>query len=111
VLEPSTAPSGLIAALSDSDARVQLSAAWALSEIRDAAAIPAIREALTRDAGERVRRAQIRALLHSGETAEQLVRHLESADADVRAAVAQGLAGRNHSSPWPWPRPRPRPFP
>jgi HEAT repeat protein len=101
----------LIAALRDSDARVQLSAAWALSEIGDAAALPAIRDALSRDASERVRRAQIRALLHAGEAADQLVRHLESADADVRAAVAQALAGRSHSNPWPWPRPRPRPFP
>ncbi|MBP9898986.1 MAG: HEAT repeat domain-containing protein [Gemmatimonadales bacterium] len=110
-LEPKTAPRGLISALTDDDERVRMTAAWALSEIGDAAALPALRTALSRPATDRTRKAQIRALLETGEDPDRLVEQLKSPDASVRAAVAQALAGKSHINPWPWPQPRPRPFP
>ena len=110
-LEPKTAPRGLISALTDDDERVRMTAAWALSEIGDAAALPALRTALSRPATDPTRKAQIRALLETGEDPDRLVEQLKSPDASVRAAVAQALAGKGHINPWPWPQPRPRPFP
>ncbi len=110
-LEPESAPRGLIAALTDTSEVVRMTAAWAASEIGDTAALPALRTAMSRDANARTRRAQIRALVRSGESSEQLSRYLGSPHASVRVAVAQALAGRNHVDPWPWPQPRPRPFP
>jgi HEAT repeat protein len=106
-----TAPKGLIDALADSEADLRLKAAWALSEIGDEAAIPALRTALSRERDERARKAEVRALIHSGERAERLTELLESKDPQVREAAIRGIAGRSGVDPWPWPQPRPRPFP
>jgi HEAT repeat protein len=110
-MDLSKAPKGLIAALADGDARLRLRAAWAISEIGDAQAIPALRAALAKEQDARARKAELRALIHSGERAERLTELLQSSDPAIREAVIRGLAGRNHSDPWPWPEPRPRPFP
>jgi HEAT repeat protein len=105
------APKGLIAALRDEDAELRLTAAWALSEIGDRAALPALRAAVSREENDRARKAEIRALIHSGERAEQMSDLLKSDDEDVRRAAIQAVTGRHGVDPWPWPQPRPRPFP
>ena len=110
-LELSSAPRGLLAALTDGDPAVRLRAAWALSEIADAAALPALRAALGKEQDAKVRRAQVRALIKAGERTEELTRLLESPDPEIRQAAVRGLAGRRGVDPWPWPEPRPRPFP
>jgi HEAT repeat protein len=111
VLEPARAPRGLIAALADSDNDVRLKAAWALSEIGDSAALPAIRRALETESVDRTRRALLRGLISSGESEDQLVRMFASPNARDREMVARTLAGRTRIDVWPWPMPRPRPFP
>jgi HEAT repeat protein len=105
------APRGLITALGDRDAELRLMAAWALSEIGDAAALPALRTALSRERDEQVRKALLRALIHSGEPTERLSELLQSKDPRVREAAVRAVAGGNGPDPWPWPQPRPRPFP
>jgi HEAT repeat protein len=106
------APAGLIRAVNDTDEDVRTRAAWALSEIGDTVAIPALRQALRTERDGTARRAQLRALVRSGERSEEFFRDLlRSEDPDVRAEAVRGMAGRGHSNPWPWPMPRPRPFP
>lgn len=111
VIDPGTAPRGLVQAVRDAEPEVRQKAAWALSEIGDSAALPAIREALQRDNDDRTRRALLRALIRSGESEERLAGLFDSPDARVREMVARALAGRPRIDPWPWPMPRPRPFP
>jgi ABC-type phosphate/phosphonate transport system substrate-binding protein len=106
-----TAPKGLIAAVADADTDVRTRAAWALSEIGDSAAIPALRAALAKEPDADARKAQVRALIHSGERSERLTELLESKDPEVRKAAIRGVAGNDGVDPWPWPEPRPRPFP
>jgi HEAT repeat protein len=110
-LELERAPKGLIDALRDPDVDLRLKAAWALSEIGDGAAIPALRAALAGEKDSQARKAEVRALIHSGERSEQLTELLQSKDAEVREAAIRGIAGRDGVDPWPWPEPRPRPFP
>jgi HEAT repeat protein len=111
-LRPSSAPPGLVRAVSDSRDHVRARAAWALAEIRDSSALPALREAFRREQDRTARRAQLRALVRSGERSENFFRELlQSEDASVREAAVRGLAGRGVGDPWPWPDPRPRPFP
>jgi HEAT repeat protein len=110
-LDIHSAPKGLIDALSDSDAGLRVKAAWALSQIGDGAAVPALRTALSKEQDARARKAEIRALIHSGERADRLTELLESKDPQVREAAIRGLAGHGGVDPWPWPQPRPRPFP
>jgi len=106
-----SAPRGLITALADRDPEMRLVAAWALGEIEDKAAIPALRTALKSETDHQARKAELRALVHSGESAEQLSFLLESKDPEIRKNAIRGIAGQNGLDPWPWPQPRPRPFP
>ena len=101
----------MIAAVADADTDVRTRAAWALSEIGDGAAIPALRAALAKENDADARKAEVRALIHSGERSERLTELLESKDPEVRAAAIRGVAGGDGVDPWPWPEPRPRPFP
>ncbi len=110
-LDLKTAPKGLIDALADSETELRLKASWALSEIGDEAALPALRAALSREQDARARQAEVRALIHSGERTERLTELLKSQDPKVREAAIRGIAGHNGMDPWPWPQPRPRPFP
>ena len=110
-LDLRTAPKGLVAVLGDADADVRTKAAWALSEIGDGASIPALRAALSREQDADARKAEVRALIHSGERSERLTELLESKDPQVREAAIRGIAGEGDADPWPWPEPRPRPFP
>jgi HEAT repeat protein len=110
-MELESAPKGLIAAVSDGNVDVRTRAAWALSEIGDGAAIPALRAALEKETDGDARKAQVRALIHSGERSERLTELLESKDPEVRKAAIRGVAGHDGVDPWPWPEPRPRPFP
>jgi len=106
-----TAPPALIQALGDRDPQIRLAAAWALGEIEDKAALPALRTALARETNHEAQRAELRALVHSGEPPERLSELLESRDPEVRKTAIRGIAGRQGLDPWPWPEPRPRPFP
>ena len=109
-LDLKSAPSGLTAALKSDDADLRVRAAWALSQIEDGSTIPALEAALDHEQNADARKAEMRALIHSGANADQLSELLKSKDAGVREAAIRGLAHGN-IDPWPWPEPRPRPFP
>lgn len=79
-LEVEKAPKGLIDAVGDTDTDVRTRAAWALSEIGDGAAIPALRVALEKERDPEARKAEVRALIHSGERSDRLTELLESKD-------------------------------
>ena len=105
-------PPALIKAMQDDDEEVRLRAAWAISQIGDAAAMPAVAKALRAERSAHVRKAQIRALLETGQVPDDTLKGLaESDDSDMRKLAVQALAGRMSPWPWPWPEPRPRPFP
>ena len=102
----------IVRLLRDDEESTRLKAAWALGNIGDSTAITAIRDALKAEQEQQVRRALIRALLHSGGRSESALQELlKSEDETVREAAVRGLVGRNAFDPWPWPWPRPRPFP
>lgn len=106
------AMAGLEHVLMDQSEDARLKAAWALGQVGDSTALPAIRGALAAEHSDEVRRALIRALVKSGGRSERtLTALLESSDATVREAAVRGLAGNDAFWPWPWPEPRPRPFP
>lgn len=110
-LDLRTAPKGLLDALADPDAELRIRAAWALGEIGDEAALPVIRTALGKEQDARARKAEIRALIHSGERPEALQKFLTSNDPRIRETAIRGMVGDGGLDPWPWPMPRPRPFP
>jgi HEAT repeat protein len=98
--------------MKDEDKRVRLAAAWALSQIADPAATPAVSEALATETHDDVRQAQVRALLQSGQSTSKAIEGLlDSKDAKTRELAVRALSGRTGPWPWPWPQPRPRPFP
>jgi HEAT repeat protein len=107
-----TAPAALLHALNDSSDDVRLRSAWALSQIGDAAAVPALKDAFAKETNEQTRRAELRALIKAGAHSESVLTELLSSnDAQLREMAVRGLAGRGFVDPWPWPWPRPRPFP
>jgi HEAT repeat protein len=110
-LDLSTAPKGLIDALSDSSADVRFKASWALSQIGDKAALPALRKAMDKETHEGALRAQLRAVIAGGITPEELAPMLSSKHPEARAAATRALSGDKSSYPWPWPWPRPMPNP
>jgi HEAT repeat protein len=106
------APPALVKAIRDEDDDVRLRAAWALSQIGDADVVPQVVAALRVETVDRVRQAEIRTLLESGEHSESVFKELlESKDAKTRELAVRALAGRRGPWPWPWPWPRPRPSP
>ncbi|MEP7383964.1 MAG: HEAT repeat domain-containing protein [Gemmatimonadota bacterium] len=110
-LDLNEAPDGLVRAVTDKDAEVRTKSAWALSNIGDTRAATALRTALRTETNSTARKAQIRALVRSGEKSESFFKELlSSEDPEVREAAVRGMAGRG-MNPWPWPMPRPRPFP
>jgi beta-lactamase regulating signal transducer with metallopeptidase domain len=110
-LDLSTAPKQLLNALTDPSRDVRMKAAWATSEIGDSVALPQIRLALRQEKFSEVQKAQLRALIRSGEDPEKMVEWLKSSDPTLREAAARALAGSSATQPWPWPWPRPRPQP
>jgi len=110
-LEVKPAPQSLIDAVKDTATHVRVVAAWALSQIGDPAAIPAVRTALAKEKDGDAQKAEVRALIHSSEEPSRLADLLESTNPQVRLAVTRALSGRHGPDPWPWPMPRPRPFP
>jgi len=106
-----SAPHGLVTALSDRDPDLRTTAAWALGNVEDRSALPALRTALAKETNDEARKAELRALIHSGEPSERLTELLQSADPEVRKTAIRGIAGDHGLDPWPWPQPRPRPFP
>ena len=110
-LDVQEAPDGLVRAVTDKDADVRSKAAWALSNIGDGRAVSTLHTALRTETHGTARKAQIRALVRSGEKSEAFFKELlSSEDPEVREAAVRGMAGRG-MNPWPWPMPRPRPFP
>ncbi len=111
-IEPSSAPRGLLKALTDEESDVRTKAAWALSEIGDTTAIAIVREAFRRETDKDARRAQVRAIMRGGKGSQEAFGEmLRSMDPDVRKAAVRGLAGEGRVDVWPWPWPRPRPTP
>jgi HEAT repeat protein len=105
-------PAALLQLLSDESTDTRLKAAWAVGQIGDSSALPAIHAALKVEKVDEINRALIRAMLKSGERSEAaLTQLIDSKDPRVREAAVRGLAGRSSFNPWPWPWPRPRPFP
>lgn len=111
-IEPTSAPRGLVKAISDPVPDVRLKAAWALSEIGDSTAMAVVREAFRRETDRHAKRAQVRALARGGKgSLEALGNMLHDMDPELRKAAVRGLAGDGSPDIWPWPWPRPRPFP
>jgi HEAT repeat protein len=111
-MHPGKAPATLLKAIKDADPEVRLKAAWALSEIGDPDAAPAIAEALKTETRERVQHAEVRALMRTGDGSPEVFRQLlDSKDPQTREMAVRALAGRRGFGPWPWPQPRPRPNP
>jgi HEAT repeat protein len=106
------APKPLVDAIKDANDEVRMRAAWALSEIGDPQTVPAVSAALKTETNEKVRQAEIRMLVQSGNPPDEVLKSLlESKDAKTRELAVRALAGRNGPWPWPWPQPRPRPAP
>jgi len=111
-MSPRQAPPALVALLRDSDPRVREITAWALYEIEDPAAVPALNAALHAEADKNLQVAYIRALAATGEKSVDAIRGLlDSKDPAIRSMAVRALAGGKGSGPWPWPWPEPRPFP
>ena len=85
---------GLIARLGDDKWRVRLMAAWALSEMNDARAVPALSSVLLSDARAEVRRGAAEALgeIASAEALPSLKQALNDADPTVSTKVAWAIA-------------------
>jgi beta-lactamase regulating signal transducer with metallopeptidase domain/HEAT repeat protein len=105
------APRALIALLDDPHPRTRLQAAWALSQIGDSSALPAIQRALDVDQDEMTTRALIRALVRSGASTEAITGMMNSRNPEVRLMAIRSMTGGGLVTPWPWPWPRPIVFP
>jgi len=111
-MSPHQAPPALIALLRDSDPRVREITAWALYEIEDPSAVPALNAALHTESDKNLQIAYIRALAATGEKSVDAIRGLlDSKDPAIRSMAVRALAGGNGNGPWPWPWPEPRPYP
>jgi HEAT repeat protein len=87
-------------------------AAWALFQIEDPAAIPALEAALRRETNKDLQISYIRALAAVGERSVDALRGLlESNDQEIKKIAVRALAGGNATGPWPRPWPQPRPYP
>jgi HEAT repeat protein len=86
--------------------------AWALYQIEDPAAIPALDAALRAESSKELQIDYIRALAAIGEQSVDALRGLlESKDPEIKSIAVRALAGGNAAGPWPWPWPEPRPSP
>jgi HEAT repeat protein len=101
----------LIGMLSDKDAEIRKVAAWALYNIQDPDAVPALDAAMQKETDRDVQRALNRAMASTGERSVDAIKKLiDSKDAGVREAAIRALAGGGSGyGPWPWPWPDPRP--
>ena len=87
-------------------------AAWALYEIEDPAAIAGLEAAMSREQSKELQIAYIRALAATGEKSVDALRSLlESKDPEIRTIAVKALAGGHATGPWPRPWPQPRPYP
>jgi HEAT repeat protein len=106
------APKALLEGLTDREIEVRKVTAWALFNIQDPEAVPALDAAMRRETDRDVQRALIRAMASTGErSVEAIKRLIDSKDEEVRSAAIRALAGGRSGGPWPWPWPDPRPFP
>jgi len=110
--DPDKAPAALVKALSDGDANVRRSVAWALYNIQDPSTLPALEAAFAKETDPALQADLIRAIGATGESSvDALSRLVSSPDARIRNAAVTALAGGGAGGPWPMPRPQPRPFP
>jgi HEAT repeat protein len=106
------APPQLIALLQDRDPQVREITAWALYQIEDPAAAPALQAALGRETDKDLQLKYIRALAAMGEKSVDAIRGLlESSDPQIKSMAVHALAGGHAAGPWPRPMPQPRPRP
>ena len=106
------APPALIAMLHDHDAETRQLAAWALYQIQDPAALPALETALHSESNEETQLAFLRAIAVMGDRSVDVLRGLlESPDKRIKTMAVRALAGGHAAGPWPWPWPEPRPDP
>ena len=99
-------------ALSDPDANVRQSAAWALFNIQDPGTLPALEAAFAKETDPAIQADLIRAIGATGESSvDALSRLVSSPDARIRNAAVTALAGGGAGGPWPMPKPQPRPIP
>jgi HEAT repeat protein len=85
---------------------------WALFQIEDPAAVPALQAALHVEKNSEAEIAELRAITVLGDQALDAIRSLlESPDPEVKSMAVRALAGGHAAGPWPMPQPRPRPFP
>jgi HEAT repeat protein len=111
-INPRQAPRALIDLLRDPNPEIREITAWALYEIEDPGAIPALDAALRAESDKKLQFAYIRALAATGEKSVEAVRRLlDSKDPEIKNIAVRALAGGNATGPWPWPWPEPRPFP
>ena len=86
--------------------------AWALYQIEDPAAAPALQAALRTESDKDLQLSYIRALASMGEKSVDAIRPLlESSDPRIKSMAVHALAGGNATGPWPRPMPMPRPRP
>jgi HEAT repeat protein len=111
-ISPKHAPKPVFGMLKDNDTRVRKLAAWALYQMEDADAVPALRAAVESEQDKEVQVAEIRALVALGDqSVDALKGLLESPDPKVKSMAVHALAGGSAGGPWPMPWPEPRPFP
>jgi HEAT repeat protein len=109
---PKEAPASLIAMLHDHDEECRQTAAWALYQIRDPAALPALESALRVATDEDSQLTYLRAIAAMGDRSVDVIRNLlDSSNPRIKSMAIRALAGGEATGPWPRPRPEPRPFP
>jgi HEAT repeat protein len=109
---PKQAPKAVMAMLKDKDREVRELAAWALYEMEDPDAAPALEAALKTEIDKDMQISYIRALAAIGEKSVDALRGLlESNDQRIKTMAVKALAGGQADGPWPWPMPDPRPYP
>lgn len=105
-IAPDRAPQGLAELLTNSSQQTRLKAAWALSNIADPTALPAVRDAVRQPQESATMRALLRAWIAMDGSPEGLLELIDDSDPEVRTIAVGALAG-SRFDPWPWPWPRP----
>jgi beta-lactamase regulating signal transducer with metallopeptidase domain len=105
-IAPDRAPQRLAELLTHPSQQTRLKAAWALSNIADPTALPAVRTAVRQPQESATMRALLRAWIAMDGSPEGLLELIDDSDPEVRTIAVGALAG-SRFDPWPWPWPRP----
>jgi beta-lactamase regulating signal transducer with metallopeptidase domain len=105
-IAPDRAPQRLAELLTHPSQQTRLKAAWALSNIADPTALPAVRDAVRQPQESGTMRALLRAWIAMDGSPEGLLELIDDSDPEVRTIAVGALAG-SRFDPWPWPWPRP----